>query len=132
MSTDKKEPEQSGANTAQLHQKLNLNPADSELLTHPSYEELQKKLDEAEEKASQNWDQVLRMQAEMVNVRKRMDKEIESAHKYGLDRFVDGLLPVIDGFERSLTSHPEKNSILEGVELTLKMFYGVLEKPFVN
>lgn len=129
------------ASTAALHEKLgteqpNPNPDDNiveeELLEHPSYEELQNKLTEAEKKASEYMDRCLRMQAESENVQRRVERDIANAHKYALEKFVLELLPVIDSLERAIASHQADESgagsLLDGVNLTLKMFYAAVEK----
>lgn len=104
----------------------NIDPA---LLEHPSYIELQGKLTESEEKANQYWERMLRMQAETENIQRRTRRDVENAHKYGLEKFITELLPVIDSLERSVTlSETKKHSVLEGVELTLTMLYSALEK----
>jgi len=99
------------------------------LLDHPSYLELQSKLTEAEEKADHNWDRVLRIQADMDNMQRRVSRDIENAHKYGLEKFVLELLPIVDSLERAtLLSSDQQHSVLEGVTLTLKMLYSAFEK----
>ncbi len=101
----------------------------TELLEHPSYVDLQNKLTEAEEKATQYWDRLLRTQAETENMQRRAQRDVENAHKYALEKFITELLPVIDSLERSTSLHEDhQHSVLEGVNLTLKMLYGVLEK----
>jgi molecular chaperone GrpE len=125
--------------TSKLHQQLNPEDAeqilkDSELLEHPSYIELQAKLNEAEEKANNNWERLLRQQAEMDNSQRRAERDVQNAHKYALEKFIPELLPVIDSLERSLQISSEEhsvNAVLEGINLTLKMFYDVLEKSGV-
>lgn len=102
---------------------------DTELLEHPSYLELQSKLTEAEEKTTQYYERMLRMQAETENAQRRVQRDIENAHKYGLEKFATELLPIIDNLERALAIPDAKhNSVLEGVNLTLQMFYSALEK----
>jgi molecular chaperone GrpE len=102
---------------------------DEDLLEHPSYLELQSKLTEAETKADQYRDRMLRMQAETDNIQRRVQRDVESAHKYGLEKFALELLPVIDSLERAVTLPEEhQHSALEGVDLTLKMFQAALEK----
>lgn len=77
-------------------------------------------------------DQVLRVQAEMQNLRRRVERDMENAHKYALEKFVGQLLPVVDNLERAIAAIPADNQenqvILEGVELTLKSFTDVLGK----
>jgi molecular chaperone GrpE len=119
--------------TASLKQKMHNDNAQeaihAQLLEHPSYIELQTKLTEAEEKANQYWDRMLRMQAETENTQRRVQRDVENAHKYGLEKFVLELLPVIDSLERSMTlPDDQQHTILEGVKMTLNMLYSALDK----
>lgn len=99
-----------------------------ELLEHPSYRDLQNKLNEAEAKANQYWDRMLRMQADSDNVKRRCERDVENAHKYALEKFALELLPIMDSLERA-TSIPEQPAeVLEGVNLTLRMLKQALEK----
>lgn len=105
----------------------------TELLTHPSYEELMQKLEEAEQKVSEYWDRILRMQADADNLKKRQERDLENAHKFALDKFVTELIPIIDSLELAASTVPDDmkqaaKSILDGVNLTLKMFYSAMEK----
>jgi len=84
-------------------------------------------------------DKAVRAQAELDNVRKRTTRDIENAHKYALDKFVNELLPVLDSMELGInasinTSGEEVDicSLHEGLELTMKMFCASLEKSGVN
>ncbi|URJ28236.1 nucleotide exchange factor GrpE [Candidatus Blochmannia vicinus (nom. nud.)] len=71
-------------------------------------------------------DTVLRLTAEIENIRRRNAQEIEKIHKFGLERFMFELLPVIDNLERTLNisdhSNASLSAIIEGIELTLKSF----------
>lgn len=96
-----------------------------ELLEHPSYIELQTKLTAAEEKASEYWDKLLRLQAEIGNTQRRAERDVTNAHKFALEKFVTELLPILDSLERAIVSGEEQ---FEGVQLTLKLFCSVLEK----
>jgi molecular chaperone GrpE len=97
-----------------------------------SAEELARQLDEASNKAKENWDKLLRMQAEMENLRRRTEKELQNAHKFALERFVKELLPVIDSVELAVQAAsvdaPDISKIREGNELILQQFLSVLEK----
>ena len=73
-------------------------------------------------------DQILRDKAETQNVRRRVQKDVEHARKFALEKFVAELLPVIDNLERALSTVEEHESVQEGIQLTLKSFLGVLEK----
>lgn len=128
--------------TAALHNKLHTDqdhPSDAvdasidepnvELL---SYEELQKHLAEAKEKASQSWERLLRVQADMDNMHRRVERDVANAHKYALEKFVLELLPIVDGLERAVEAHEGEESgsgtLLDGVHLTLKMIYAAFAK----
>ena len=77
-------------------------------------------------------DQVLRVQAEMQNVRRRAERDVESAHKFALDKFAADLLPIVDNLERALAAidaaDEGQKSVAEGLELTLKSFMEVLAR----
>lgn len=78
-------------------------------------------------------DQVLRANAEMQNVRRRAEQDVEKAHKFALERFAGELLAVVDNLERALTAIAEEDATQrEGVELTLKSLLATLEKHGVN
>lgn len=109
------------------------NDKQAELLTHPSYEELLQKLDESEQKTNQYWERILRMQADAENASRRAERDVGNAHKYALEKFVAELLPIVDSLELCVTSVPPEMqkaaaSVIEGVQLTLKMFYAAMEK----
>lgn len=94
--------------------------------------ELQDKLNVAEAKAEENWDKLLRVNAEMENLRRRTEKDLENANRFALERFSKELLQVIDSLEMGLKSTESAtdnlDSIREGMELTMKQFVTVLEK----
>lgn len=97
-----------------------------------SIADLQKKLAQAEKKATENWDKVLRIQAEMDNLKRRTQKDLDSAHKYGLEKFAKELLNVIDslelGIQAATSDVPEVVKLKEGSELTIKQFEAVFAK----
>jgi len=78
-------------------------------------------------------DLVLRAQAEIQNMRRRCEADVEKAHKFALERFSAELLSVVDNLERALAAVPDTGSepvkaLCEGVELTLKGFLEILSK----
>ena len=92
-----------------------------------SVEGLSERLAEAELAAERAKDDLLRVQAEMQNLRRRTEQDVEKAHKYGIEKFSGELLVVIDNLERALTSASESKdgtvkAIQDGVSLTLKSF----------
>ncbi len=95
-------------------------------------EQLQKQVQESEAKAADNWDRLLRLQADMENQRKRAQNDVTKARKFALEGIVNDLLPVKDSLEMGLaaaqTAEGDNQSIIEGAELTLKMLAQVFEK----
>lgn len=80
-------------------------------------------------KLAQAQEQLIRMQAEMENVRRRSEQDVAKAHKYAIEKFVKELLPVVDSLEQALQNKgDETGSVVEGVELTLKMFVDTLAR----
>ena len=98
-----------------------------------SYDELLKELNEAQATVDEQMETVLRARAEIENIRRRSAEDVKKAHKYGNERFLKELVPVIDSLERCLETKAEEgnellNTIHEGVELTYQMFFQALEK----
>jgi molecular chaperone GrpE len=79
-------------------------------------------------------DQYLRALAELDNVRKRAERDIESAHRYALERFVGELLPVRDGLELAARqgAQADAKTLLEGQQATLKLLDRALDKARVK
>lgn len=100
------------------------------VLEHPSYRELEEQLTLAEQKAHESWEKSVRAQAELDNVRRRAEKDVANAHRYGLEKFVNTLLPVVDSLEQALQIAHEKEdaAMSEGLELTLKLLLETLNK----
>ncbi|KGD76392.1 nucleotide exchange factor GrpE [Pantoea vagans] len=77
-------------------------------------------------------DAQLRAQAEVENIRRRAEMDVEKAHKFALEKFANELLPVIDSLERALEvankEDPQLASMIEGIELTLKGLLGAVRK----
>lgn len=98
----------------------------------PTVDELQKQLTAAEKKAAENWDKMVRMQAEMENLKRRTRIDLENAHKFALEKFAKELLSVIDSLELGIQAatgdSPEIVKLREGSELTLKQFEAVFAK----
>lgn len=98
----------------------------------PILRALELRLEEAEAKAQENWDKLLRTQAESDNLRRRTERELENAHKYALERFAQELLPVKDSMEMGLSvagaEEADVAKLREGAELTLKMLETAMDK----
>jgi molecular chaperone GrpE len=94
-------------------------------------EALRAELEAARAKADENCDRLLRVQAELENLRKRSARELESARKYALEKLAAELLQVRDSLELGLSAAREQataEKLLEGTELTLKVLTQVMEK----
>lgn len=90
-------------------------------------------LEDARAKVDENWNLYLRSQAELDNVRRRSEKDLQNAHKFGLEKFANEMLPVKDSLELGLAAVEENSDeavekLREGTELTLKMLSSALEK----
>jgi len=97
-----------------------------------SAQDLSKLLDEAQKKADEHYDQLMRAHAEIENLKRRHAQEIEKAHKYALDKFVNELLGVWDSLELGHAAAQDDSAdvakLREGTELTLKMLSDVMNK----
>ena len=97
-----------------------------------SASELIERLEQAEKKATDNWDQLLRTKAEMDNIRRRTQKDLENAHKFALEKFISEMLAVKDSLEMGVDAAGQENAsvdnLREGSEMTLNMLSGVFEK----
>ncbi|MDA9909140.1 nucleotide exchange factor GrpE [Gammaproteobacteria bacterium] len=112
-----------------MQQESDGNDADQEIDT-----ELDGLIQEAVAAAlAEQQDSVLRSQAEVQNMRRRCEQDVERAHKFALEKFSSDLLPVMDNLERALQAVPNAEDesvrpLYEGVELTLKGFLETLTK----
>ena len=96
---------------------------------------LQALLEDARDKADSHWDQCLRLQADIDNLRKRNERDLVNAHKFALEKFAVDLLPVKDSLEMGLAAAGENADVAglkEGSELTLKMLTSVMGKYNIN
>jgi len=93
-------------------------------------ERLTRELAEAQARAEENWNSYLRAVADTENVRKRAQREVESASRYAIDRFAGELLEVRDSLELGLAAGAgaEPARVLEGMEATLRLLNKAFEK----
>jgi molecular chaperone GrpE len=104
---------------------------DEEKLDSPekNADSLEAQLEAAQAKATENWEQFIRAKAEMDNLRRRNAKDVENAHKYGIEKFVNELLPVMDSMSLGLAAEDASaESLREGMELTMNMLVKMMEK----
>ena len=105
-------------------QEESVQPQKAENQPSPSLEE---QLAEARAKLAEQRDQMLRTAAEADNARKRAQTEAANAQKYALERFANGLLPVLDSLEAAVRS-----ADLSGVELVLRQLATALDKANIR
>lgn len=88
----------------------------------------------AEQQAHENWEKSVRAMAELENVRRRAERDISNAHRYGLEKFITSLLPVADSLEQAmqLADKSAQDGMYEGLELTMKLFLDALAKQDVQ
>ncbi len=103
-----------------------------ENLLETKIEELKAALAQSDATVQEQRDSVLRAKAEVENMRRRTEQEIEKARKFALERFAGELLPVIDNMERAVDMADKEDEALkpmiEGVELTLKTMSDAVSK----
>ncbi|BBP85556.1 protein GrpE [Pseudomonas sp. Pc102] len=110
----------------------NQNPEANTATEAASGEDLVTRVQTLEEQLAAAQDQSLRVAAELQNIRRRAEQDVEKAHKFALEKFANDLLPVVDSLERGLElSSAEDEAIKpvrEGMELTLKLFHDTLKR----
>jgi molecular chaperone GrpE len=98
--------------------------------------ELTRLLEDARSKADDHWNQLMRTRAEMDNLRKRNQRDLENAHKFALERFAEELLQVWDslelGHQAAQDEATDVEKLREGTELTLKLLTGVMSKQGIE
>lgn len=128
----KEENQAQEANSTEENMDLGAEPEheEEESLEHLSYEELSEKLTLAEQQVHENWEKSVRALAELDNVRRRAEREVDNAHRYGAEKLISSLLPVMDSLEQALqmAAKEEDAAMREGLELTMKLFLDALQK----
>jgi molecular chaperone GrpE len=91
--------------------------------------------DDASEELAKVKDQLLRTVAEMENVRRRSQRDVENAHKFAVEKLLSELLPVVDSLEKAeelAKTTDNADSMAEGISLSLKLFVSTLEKSGIT
>jgi molecular chaperone GrpE len=109
---------------------------DAESVEVVAEKDLVRLLEDARSKADEHWDALVRARAEIENLRKRHERDLENAHKFALDRFTQDLLQVWDSLELGHQAAQDENvdvaRLREGTELTLKLLNDVMGKNQVE
>jgi len=132
MSIDQETPE-SPVEAEVENETVNEEPPHTEIGEHEyTIEELKSELEEAKRKANDSWDKAVRTQAEMENLKRRTQKDLEDAHKFALTGFAKELLPVFDslvlGLQAATGDSEDVKKFREGSELTIKQFEALFPK----
>ena len=94
---------------------------------------LESQLEYAQTKATENWEQYLRAKAEIDNLRRRNVKDVQNAHKYGIEKFVNELLPVLDAMGMGLAAEDASaESLREGMKMTMDIMAKMMEKLVIE
>ena len=134
MSIDQETPESQVDVEAEVdNESINEEHPHTELGEHEyTIEELKQELAEAKQKAHDYWDKAVRTQAEMENLKRRTQKDLEDAHKFALTSFGKELLPVFDslvlGLQAATGDSEDVKKFREGSELTIKQFEALFAK----
>ncbi len=102
---------------------------DSDSLASAEEKTLDQLLAEAQARVDEQRDAWLRAVAETENVRKRAQADVAAAHKFGVERFAEGLLPVVDSLEAALAAAADSPQALrDGLELTLRQLKAAFQR----
>ena len=93
--------------------------------------DLKQQLEDAQAKVADYWDQIVRANAEMENIKRRASRDVENARKYSVESFANDLIPVMDSLEQgigSITESTDIQAVKEGMELTIDVMLKTMEK----
>lgn len=115
-----------------VDQPENENEESQEGLEFPSREKLEDQLTAMERKVEQYKNQYMRAEAELQNVRRRAERDVSNAHKFGSEKLLADLLPVMDSMIRGLESpesqDPHAKAMRDGLVMTLDILMKTLQK----
>lgn len=107
-------------------------PADEQQAAAGSVESAQERIAELEDQLAGAQENVLRAAAEVQNIRRRADQDVEKAHKFALEKFATDLLAVLDSLERGIEVSDAADEAIrpmrEGMELTYKLFLDTMKR----
>lgn len=117
--------------TADQAEEIQPEAAETGLAAEEEREELLRQLEEKNAEAQQNYDRMLRLAAELENLKKRQERERSELVLFANESLIKELLPVIDNLERAIEHGQQQETaaaLLEGVEMVLRSFLQVLSK----
>jgi molecular chaperone GrpE len=100
---------------------------------------LEAQLELAQEKARETFGRLkdeherhLRAAADLENYKRRAQREKEEVQRFGTERLLKDLLPVVDNLDRALAAAPEGDAVAGGVRMVRKLFEDALAKHGVE
>lgn len=90
------------------------------------------KLAELEQTVAKYKDQIIRSQAELQNIQRRAERDVQNAYKYSNEKLINELLPVVDSLDRGLANGAQDDPMRAGLQLTLDLLLKTLEKQGVQ
>lgn len=109
---------------------------DETVVTEAAEVNFEAELEATKATASDNWDKLLLAKAEVENIRRRTQKDIEKAHRFSIEKFAKDMLPVVDSLEMGLAASNDidvdVSALKEGMELTYKQLISSLERSGVE
>ena len=140
MSEDQEENQSTNGqqNSAEQHDIDEIPGAAEAQMAAGDFGQLDAEVEAVDEQLAEAKDQLLRSIAEMENVRRRAQRDVENAHKFAVEKLLADLFPVVDSMEKAIetaeNSEPGEGTkaIVEGVSLSLKLFVDTLAKAGVE
>lgn len=140
MSADKNKP---GEDSPSTRFEEDFPIPDDHLIASDNLNELQdqvvilsKTLKETQEKADSNWERLVRKEAELQNLIKRSEQDVDNARKFGVERFAGEMLQVLDSLDQGLaysqTDNITVDHLVEGIKLTHSVFMNALDKQGIK
>ena len=103
---------------------------------HREIETLGASLKEEQEKAAMNWERLLRKEADLQNLQKRSQEEIEKTRKFAIEKFAAEILEVLDSLEHGLNfaieGKVDAQGLLEGMKMTQSIMVNALDKQGIK
>ena len=100
---------------------------EAELPCEDTLDSLRAKLELAESKYVEQYDLYVRAMAEMENVRRRSAEDVQKARKFGVEKFAENLLPVVDSLEKAVEAMVEESPEREGMLVTYRQLVHALD-----
>jgi molecular chaperone GrpE len=125
-------------NSAEQHEIDEISGAPEEEMAAGDVGQADDEVEAEGEQLAEAKDQLLRSIAEMENVRRRAQRDVENAHKFAVEKLLADLFPVVDSMEKAIETSENSElgegakAIADGLSLSLKLFVDTLAKAGVE